>query len=64
MIYRVGSLTGNSANPVTLTLDNPHYVEANKVEALAMHDGRDNSLFFGCDNETYGGNLSSAMFTV
>jgi hypothetical protein len=64
MIYRIGSLNGNSANPVTLSLDHPHHVEGNKVEALAMHGRRNDTLFFGCDNETFGGSLNSALFTV
>lgn len=64
MIYRIGSLSGNSANPVTLSIDQPHYVEGNKVEALTMNEQRENSLFFGCDNETYGGNFNAGLFTV
>ena len=64
MIYRVGSLTGDINNPVTLNLGEPHYVEGVKVEALTMNGERDHALFYGCDNETYGGSLSSTLFNV
>ncbi len=64
LIYKIGSLNGNAANPVTLNLGEAHYVGGSKVEALTMHGERENSLFFGCDNETYGGTFNSGLFAV
>lgn len=62
LVYRVGRLDGSAHNPITLTLDHPHHVPGEKIEALDANAGQDGGRFlFGTDNEAFGGALQSLL---
>ena len=71
MSYRDGKAVAEKKHDLP---ELPHEVEGvatKKLEdgnllvlALTMHGERPNSLFFGCDNETYGGTINSGLFSV
>jgi hypothetical protein len=61
LVYRVGSLQADSPNPVTLTLDHPHRIPGQKIEALDANPGHESHLLAGTDNESFGGSLQSLL---
>lgn len=63
LIYRVGHLNANAANPVTVTVDQPVRVRGQKVEAMdaRAEDGR---FLLGTDDESYGGTLQFLLGTT
>ncbi len=61
LIYRVGQLDAEAANPLTLTLDRAVRVPGEKVEALDRCPGSPDRFLLGTDNEAYGGTLQSLL---
>ena len=57
LIYRVGRLDSNAANPVTLTVDQPVRVPGEKIEGLSTAGLHSHQFVIGTDNESFGGSL-------
>lgn len=57
LIYRIGRLDVNAANPVTLTLDHAVRVPGEKVEGLSTASPDSPRVVIGSDNESLGGSI-------